>query len=109
MRPDLRERAATETLCSMRQRARPSLCCGLSHGVTAAVNVSVSPGGFHRLVEPACGDSVDELLRYVDVDPDEMLITYLRWPREQGVSEAGVDSYHCELKAALRGHTCLGS
>jgi hypothetical protein len=85
MRPDLRERAAAETLCSMRQRARPSRCCGSGHGVTAAVNVSVSPGGYQRLVEPECGDSVDELLRYVDFDPDEMLNAYLRWPREQGV------------------------
>lgn len=78
-------------------------------GDTDAVNVSISPDGQYRLAEPEYGDSVDELLRYVHFDPDEMLNTYLRRLREQGVSEASVDSHYRELKAALRGYTYLGS
>ena len=38
-----------------------------------------------------------------------MLNTYLRSLREQGVSEANVDSHYRELKAASRGYSYLGS
>ena len=79
------------------------------YGDTDAVNGSVSPDGHCCLAEPECGDSVDELLRYVHFDPDEVLNTYLRSLREQGVSEASVESHYRELKAALRRYTYPGS
>ncbi|MGB5200274.1 MAG: biosynthetic arginine decarboxylase [Sedimenticolaceae bacterium] len=76
-------------------------------GDTDAVNVIVASDGRYRLAEPERGDSVDELLRYVHFDPEEMLESYLRKLREQGISAPYVDSYYRELKAGLRGYTYL--
>ena len=57
--------------------------------------------------EPERGDSVDELLRYVHFDPEQMLDSYLRRLRAQHVGEAFIDSYYRELKAGLHGYTYL--
>ncbi|MGB5638693.1 MAG: hypothetical protein WBM63_06200, partial [Sedimenticolaceae bacterium] len=54
-------------------------------------------------------DSVDELLRFVHYDPDAMLESYLRKLRNQGVSDAFIDSHYRELKAGLHGYTYLKS
>jgi len=78
-------------------------------GDTDAVNVIVEDGGRYRLAEPERGDSVDELLRYVHFDPEQMLDAYLRRLRAQGVGEAFIDSYYRELKAGLHGYTYLKS
>jgi arginine decarboxylase len=76
-------------------------------GDTDAVNVIVEADGKYRLAQPERGDSVDELLRYVHFDPEEMLESYLRRLREQDVGEAFIDSYYRELKAGLHGYTYL--
>jgi len=76
-------------------------------GDTDAVNVILEEGGRYRLAEPERGDSVDELLRYVHFDPEQMLDSYLRRLRAQGVGEAFIDSYYRELKAGLHGYTYL--
>ena len=76
-------------------------------GDTDAINVTIDAGGGHRLAVPEYGDSVDELLRYVHFDPGQMLETYRRRLREQGVGEADIDSYYRELKTGLGGYTYL--
>ncbi len=78
-------------------------------GDTDVVNVQIEAGGKYRLDEPDLGDSVDELLRFVHYDPDAMLESYLRKLRDQGVSDAFIDSHHRELKAGLHGYTYLKS
>jgi len=76
-------------------------------GDTDAVNVILEDGGRYRRAEPERGDSVDELLRYVHFDPEQMLESYLRRLRAEGVGEAFIDSYYRELKAGLHGYTYL--
>lgn len=78
-------------------------------GDTDTVNVTIESGGRYRLVESERGDSVDELLKYVHFDPEQMLDSYLRKLRDQGVGEAFIDSYYRELKAGLHGYTYLKS
>jgi arginine decarboxylase len=78
-------------------------------GDTDAVNVILDEHGSYRLAEPERGDSVDELLRYVHFDPQEMLESYRRRLREQAVAEVLVDSYYRELAAGLHGYTYLKS
>ena len=78
-------------------------------GDTDVVNVQFEAGGKYRLDEPDLGDSVDELLRFVHYDPDAMLESYLRKLRNQGVSDALIDSHYRELKAGLHGYTYLKS
>ena len=45
-------------------------------GDTDAVNVELTMDGGYRLVEPRHGDSVDELLRYVEIKPSRLLASY---------------------------------
>jgi arginine decarboxylase len=78
-------------------------------GDTDAVNVALTADGGYRLSEPECGDSVDELLRYVHYDPKQMMETYLRRMREQGLGEAFIDRCYRELQAGLEGYSYLAS
>jgi arginine decarboxylase len=39
----------------------------------AAVNIELTAEGGYRLVEPRHGDTVEELLRYVEFDPAQLL------------------------------------
>jgi len=55
--------------------------------------VALTEDGGYRLAEPQCGDPVDELLRSVHFDPQQMLDTHVRRWREQGLGEAFVDSF----------------
>ena len=45
-------------------------------GDTDAVNVELTMDGGYRLVEPRYGDSIDELLRYVEIKPSRLLASY---------------------------------
>ena len=45
-------------------------------GDTDAVNVELTETGDYRLVEPRHGDTVDELLRYVEFSPADLLARY---------------------------------
>ena len=76
-------------------------------GDTASVNVELGEDGGHRLVEPAHGDTVADLLRYVRFDPDTLRAAY----REM-IAAADLDSeqraaYLAELDAGLDGYTYL--
>lgn len=76
-------------------------------GDTNAVNVRLNDRGSYQLSQPEKGDSIDELLRYVHFEPDEMLEQYLQKLQAEGVSEDLADSYYRELKAGLQGYTYL--
>jgi arginine decarboxylase len=45
-------------------------------GDTDAVNVELTADGGYRLLEPRHGDTVDELLRYVEMQPRQLLASY---------------------------------
>ncbi|MFO1420054.1 MAG: biosynthetic arginine decarboxylase [Candidatus Competibacteraceae bacterium] len=76
-------------------------------GDTAAVNVELTEDGGYRLVEPARGDTVTDLLRYVGFEPEALRVAY----REK-IAAAGLDPeqqavYLAELGAGLDGYTYL--
>lgn len=76
-------------------------------GDTHSINIEVTSDGNYKMVEPLPGDTVDEVLRYVHLDPDNMLTTY-----QQTVSATNFDSkqkeaYLKELEAGLRGYTYM--
>lgn len=76
-------------------------------GDTDAVNVELDGQGGHRLTQAEKGDAVDELLRYVHFDPEQMLVAYRRKLAEQGVEPAQADAYFAELQDGLSGYTYL--
>ncbi|MEN8207029.1 MAG: biosynthetic arginine decarboxylase [Pseudomonadota bacterium] len=76
-------------------------------GDTDAVNVELTVEGGYRLIEPHRGDTVAELLRYVEIMPSRLLASY----REK-IAAAGMDeneSSNClqTLEGVLSGTTYL--
>ena len=76
-------------------------------GDTDAVNLVLDDAGGYRLSQPERGDSVDELLRYVHFDPDQMLQSFRDMLRRAGIAERTADQFYDELKAGLYGYTYL--
>ena len=76
-------------------------------GDTDAVNVELDPDGSYRLTQAEKGDAVDELLRYVHFDPDEMLACYRDKLGAASLDGATVEDYYRELADGLRGYTYL--
>lgn len=76
-------------------------------GDTDSVNVELTADGGYRLAQPEKGDSVDELLRYVHFDIEEMLASYRDKLQQSGLSERRTDAFYEELKAGLYGYTYL--
>ncbi len=76
-------------------------------GDTDAVNVELDGVGGYRLTQPEKGDAVDELLRYVHFDPDQMLETYRRKLADQGMEAAQARGYFQMLSDGLTGYTYL--
>ena len=76
-------------------------------GDTDAVNLVLDDAGGYRLSQPERGDSVDELLRYVHFDPDQMLQSFRDKLRRAGIAERTADQFYDELKAGLYGYTYL--
>jgi arginine decarboxylase len=76
-------------------------------GDTDAVDVSVDAEGRCRFGSPQRGDAVDELLRYLHFEPDDMLDTYRQRLREQGATRTQTQACLRELRADLEGYTYL--
>lgn len=76
-------------------------------GDTDAVNVELDAQGQFKLSGAERGDSVDELLRYVHFEPQQMLEHYRQKLSSQQVDARQADSYFRELKAGLHGTTYL--
>ncbi len=76
-------------------------------GDTDAVNIELDGEGGWRFLEPERGDGVDELLRYVHFDPQQMLERYRHKLRRQQVDRQRAEGYFRELKAGLHGTTYL--
>ena len=77
-------------------------------GDTDAVNVEITATADYRLTQPERGDAIDELLRYVHFDIDEMLAGYRGKLKDQRSCRSGViDAFYEELKAGLYGYTYL--
>ncbi len=76
-------------------------------GDTDAVNVELTAEGGYRLVDPHHGDSVDELLRYVEFDPKRLVARYREKVRAAGLE--GKDKAAClqALEGGLSGTTYL--
>jgi arginine decarboxylase len=76
-------------------------------GDTDAVNVELTADGGYRLVEPQRGDTVDELLRYVEIMPSRLMASYRKKITAAGMDES--ESRDClqVLEGVLSGTTYL--
>jgi arginine decarboxylase len=76
-------------------------------GDTDAVNVELTGDGGYRMFEPHHGDSVEELLRYVEIEPKRLIARYREKVRAAGLE--GKDKTAClqALEGGLSGTTYL--
>ena len=75
-------------------------------GDTHSVNVELSDAGY-RLVEPAYGDTVRDVLGFVHVDADELVASYRRLGVAVGLERTQIEAHLSELRAGLEGYTYL--
>ena len=76
-------------------------------GDTDAVDVELDPAGGYRLLRPEQGDTVDELLRYVHFEPEQLLKAYEQKLDTAGLTAEQRQSYLEALAAGLKGYTYL--
>jgi len=76
-------------------------------GDTDAVNVELNADGTYILVQPQRGDTVDELLRYVHFDAEDLLAAYRRKINETDLSDDLRKNLLAELEDGLMGYTYL--
>jgi len=76
-------------------------------GDTDAVNVELTAAGGYRLVEPRHGDTVEELLRYVEFDPVQLLARYRDKIAAAGLNAEEQTAYQQFLASGLEGYTYL--
>ena len=76
-------------------------------GDTDAVDVELDPAGGYRLLRPEHGDTVDELLRYVHFEPEQLLKAYKQKLAAANLADEQRVSYLEALAAGLKGYTYL--
>jgi len=76
-------------------------------GDTAAINVELTEGGGHRLSEPARGDTVADLLRYVRFEPDALRAAYREKIEAAALDREQGERYLQALENGLGGYTYL--
>ncbi|MFO1372714.1 MAG: biosynthetic arginine decarboxylase [Candidatus Competibacteraceae bacterium] len=76
-------------------------------GDTAAVNVELKEDGSYQLLEPAHGDTVTDLLRYVRFEPDTLRVAYREKIAASALDPDQRVAYLAALEAGLNGYTYL--
>jgi arginine decarboxylase len=76
-------------------------------GDTDAVDIEIQEDGSHRLSHAEQGDRVDELLRYVHFDPEQLREAYRGLVESAGLDEVEAERYLGEMEAGLTGYTYL--
>ena len=76
-------------------------------GDADSINVELTPDGGYRLVDPECGDTVGELLRYVHYDPEDLAVRYREKADAADLDDGLRETVLAELDAGLDGYTYL--
>jgi len=78
-------------------------------GDTDSVNIKINADGGYDLLADEQGDAVEDVLRYVHFDAEELLDKYRQKIRVAGLSPEMSESILSELEAGLRGYTYFES
>jgi len=76
-------------------------------GDTDSINVELRQDGSYQYSQPLQGDTVDNVLRYVHFNPDDLLAQYRAKLDVTDLNEAQQQQYWNELSAGLHGYTYL--
>jgi len=78
-------------------------------GDTDSVNVQMKEDGSFKLVTDQQGDTVEDVLRYVHFDTNDMMHRYRQKIMDSSLSSDLAESYLAELETGLRGYTYFES
>ncbi|MDH5179380.1 MAG: biosynthetic arginine decarboxylase [Gammaproteobacteria bacterium] len=76
-------------------------------GDTDSVNVLLNDAGGYQLIEPTQGNTVDDVLRYVNFRPEELLQSYHVKIGKADLTQGEKELFQQELEAGLHGYTYL--
>ena len=76
-------------------------------GDTDAINVELQADGSHRLTHADQGDTVEDVLRYVHFNAEDLLKSYRRRVADADLPATQREQYLQELEAGLTGYTYL--
>jgi arginine decarboxylase len=76
-------------------------------GDTHSVHVELNEDGSYQLINPLDGDTVSDMLRYVDYDPKEILIAYRNKLAGSDIPKETQKQYLEELTLGLSGYSYL--
>ena len=76
-------------------------------GDTHSVDVRLNPNGDYDISQPTEGDTVAEILRYVNFDPEALIAAYRQRFMASGLSAEEQKPLLQELEAGLQGYTYL--
>lgn len=76
-------------------------------GDTHSVHVELNSDGSYEFINPLDGDTVSDMLRYVDYDPKDLLAAYRNKLGESGLAKATQKQYLEELTLGLSGYSYL--
>jgi arginine decarboxylase len=76
-------------------------------GDTHSVHVELNDDGSYRFVNPLDGDTVSDMLRYVDFDPKDILNAYRNKLADSGLAKETQKQYLEELTLGLAGYSYL--
>ena len=76
-------------------------------GDTDSINVVLKEDGSYQYNQPLQGDTVDDVLRYVHFNPDELLEQYRAKLEQADLKKGQQQQYWNELSAGLHGYTYL--
>jgi arginine decarboxylase len=76
-------------------------------GDTDSVHVELLPDGSYRLVEPKLGNTVDDVLRYVNFDSNKLLDSYRQQLLHANLSPQQYNDFLHTLTIGLQGYTYL--
>ena len=72
-----------------------------------SVNVSINAEGSYQLSQQEQGDTVEDVLRYVHFDAQQLLRDYQLKINQANIDSGQRDAYYAELEAGLNGYTYL--
>ncbi|NKB46618.1 MAG: biosynthetic arginine decarboxylase [Legionellales bacterium] len=78
-------------------------------GDTNAVHIQVTDTGEVTLSQPSCGDTIAQVLRYVQFDPDQLLASYQQQLHRSDLDATTQQHYLQILQQGLTGYTYLSS
>jgi len=74
-------------------------------GDTNSIHVELQPDGSYKLSNPMEGDTVEDSLRYVDFDGDDLLKSYQKQIDSANLTPAECEEFLADLSIGLKGYT----